>query len=361
MISPEERSANLQLALEHWSAGAAADGTHAYLVIDGSWQEDLVKLTRAKPHGWEPLFGQPNLPRDEAHARSPLLIDLAQRPELIPFWIEDGFPRRLGIVVFMAHDLSAARTRLKRFQSVLIPSQDEPAYFRFFDGRTLSCFLSTGFSEQWEDFMSGIDTVAAPTDLTQGWTLYRMEEGALLRGIETSPGAEYEWTPIEPQPTDEGYHMAQPFRRIDAPQFEALTACVQRGFYTEITVFIADAFPDLPRAQEHDNVYQLVVAAAETARGKGHEEEDEIYYWAVLTFLLGPDFDQEPKVAKHLAKRHLDMAGKLEQLLSILNETIGSPALTELIDTEESHFEYSDGSKLSFRRRSGKVLEDSRK
>lgn len=341
----------------HWRDLGAQTGHNTYLVIDGSWQPDVTQTVRQVENGWEPLFGLPNVPKSEAHGRAPLLVDLGRREDALDAWIIEGFKERLGVVVFSPLPIEQMRTSLKRFQFMMIPSQDSPAYFRFYDGRVLDCFLRTGFPAQWQDFFTGIATLAAPTDVSEGWTLYRMKNGALQIGITETPQDPAVWTEIPPgTDPDDAYLAADPYRRIAEPQFGQLMACVERGFHIEITNFIRRAFPMLPDSAHSESVLEQVAESDRIARELGYDSEQAIYYWAVLSFLLSPGFQENPEIKAHLAQSHLDIETKLEDLLDALNMDLQSPELTDLIDTNEVHLEYADGEKVAVRTRSGRPV-----
>ncbi|MCF6445021.1 hypothetical protein [Nereida sp. MMG025] len=168
--------------------------------------------------------------------------------------------------------------------------------------------------------MDGIDTIAAPSDLSPGWTLFRMEQDKLKRGIEGAFGENDAWEDVAPNVADQTYQAGYPFRPIAHPQYKAMTTCVEHGFYKEIAMFIKSAFPERTVNERRDQILEKVKAAADISRSQGASEESEIYYWAILSYLVGPAFYEEPRVQVFLAQAHLDMAGKLEMLLEELNK-----------------------------------------
>lgn len=341
--------------ISDWNAHAAAGGLYSYLVIDGSWQEDLVRLARSIADGWEPLMGEPGERKHEAHRRSPLLIDLNQRPEILEPWVADGFKERLGIVIYARFGLQAMRTSLKRFQTVLLPDSAKPSYFRFFDARTLHCFLSTGFPAQWQDFMQGIELIAAPSDFAHGWTAYRLADEGLEAGREAD--GTLSWSNIPPQGADKSYEAAFPFRRIGEPQYSALMRCADRSFSIEIALFLIEAFPEECRDINKNELLDLVSDARRKGQALGYDTEDAQFYFAVLAFMGGRDFDEKPEAKSFLSYQYFDPATKLEKWLQEVCRIIPNPKLENLVDKTEVTVTYASGRKVRYRQFSGTILD----
>ena len=182
-MTPEDRALRQSHILDYWIDGALEDGLRPYLVLDGSWQTDLAQQVRAQTDGWEPLFGAPGDPKEEAHGRAPLLVDLAIRPEIRRPWIEQGAPDKLVIIIFSMVDIDTLRRSLKRFQMVHLPDHTDPAFLLYFDARVLACFLESGYATQWDDFFRDFTTIVAPSDETEGWVIYAHVESGLQKAI----------------------------------------------------------------------------------------------------------------------------------------------------------------------------------
>lgn len=343
--------------LTMWIDSYKARGVGSYLALDGSWQQDLVQLVRSRDDGWLPLTGLPQDDKHEAHMRAPLLVDLNVRPDTIPLWLGTGIDERLGLAIFSSLDISDLRLSLKRFQSVMLPDAEAPAFFRYFDGRTFDCFVRTGFPEQWEDFFEGIEGIAAVTDVSVGWTNYVCRNGGVQIGVLNGESMATEWhdMPFEP-PQDDTYAIAKPFRTIGAHQYERLMACCKNAFHIEITNFILKAFPEMPECENPDAILAFVAEAEKQAIALEHDTEGAIFLWCVCAFLFGELFFEDPDLESHMKNQNLDIVARLEQLLEAANADMQNPHVLDLIDTQETYLEDVDGKKVAFRNRSGKQL-----
>ncbi|MCF6446112.1 DUF4123 domain-containing protein [Nereida sp. MMG025] len=343
--------------LEAWLDDNRQRGVGSFLALDGSWQSDLVELVRSQDAGWLPLTGLPQDDKHEAHMRAPLLVDLSLRPDVIPIWLRDGVDKRLGLAIFSTLDIAALRISLKRFQSVMLPDNDQPVFFRYFDGRTFDCFMRTGFPEQWADFFDGIEGIAAITDVSVGWTNYVFSNGSLQIGVLNTTNWVTEWhtLPYEP-PEDDTYRIADPFRTIGAHQYARLMDCCRQAFRIEITNFILNAFPDMPDCQNPDAVLAFVAENEKQSIALGHENEDAVFLWCVCAFLFGPLFFEDDELAPFMRNTNIEIVARLEQLLEAANADLDNAKLLDLIDTQETYLEYEDGTKIAFRNRSGKPI-----
>lgn len=346
----------LKARLDQWIAAGNNAGVRSYLVLDATWQTELAATVRAEG-GWEPLLGLAGENRDQSHQRSPLIVDLNERPDIADPWLKEGFPARLGLIIFSRLDLGELRTRLKRFTSVMTPESPKPAYFRFYDARTLSCFLATGFTEQWSDFFEGIEMIAAPSDHAEGWSAFRFINGELNAGFETDLGADVEWKKLTGEgKQDEHYPAAFPFRRIAEPQYSQILACTRRLFHVEIAKFIAKALPEQVRDVSDGDLTAGIDRAHRRVDQLGHDSEDVVFYWAVLSFLYGDDFDQSPATASWLATEWLDIETKLEMLLMESGKAMNNQMLIDLADTMETRAEFADGTTAKWKTRTGRTI-----
>jgi hypothetical protein len=347
----------LRATLERMIAETAIDGSHPFLVFDAVWQEDLARQVRAGDEGWEPLMGSHGEHRHDAHPGSPLIVDLDCLPTVIDPWLDEGFPAKLGIVVFSDLSLAGLRASLKRFTSLLIPEFRSPAYFRFYDARVLYCFLTTGFSRQWADFTRDIQAIAAPSDLSPGWTVFEVADGALTITAENASGGppiKHRLTGDEDQDAD--YDRSFPFRRIGDAQYAAILTCTRRGQDREIHDFLLRAFPDdMVELPEPDSLARIARARA-TAESLSYDSEDSVFYWAVLSMMAGERFHEADYTAHYLQIAYMSPENKLETLIEEINRTLRNPHLTDLIDVYEVELADASGRRIRYKERSGRVL-----
>ena len=351
----------LRACLDLWLEAARDKAQHAYLLIDGNWQRDLVEMVRSSDDGWEPLFGYPNLPKQEAHLRSPLIVDLFARPEVIEPWLKDGFPARLGMACFSKLPIEEFRTSMKRFQNVHVPAFKEPVYLRFYDGRILNCFLRTGYPEQWQDYLRDIELLMAPTDVSKGWTLYRLSrsQGTLFSASSDDAEETMEWEEV-PVTIDETetYLKADPFRTIGPEQYGAIERCARQGFHLEVLRFLEQAFPDVCTPEREKEHLATIAMGHDDFDNKQLPGERAAFYWCILVWMLGLGFDMKPQTARHLANGIHDLETKLEDLFLVMNRELRSQHILQLVDTMETHLEFAGGRKVSYKTRSGKMLTD---
>jgi Domain of unknown function (DUF4123) len=347
---------HIRYQLETWIGSAELRSIRSYLVLDGSWQEHLVTQARASAAGWEPLLGEAGEHKNEAHRRSPLVVDIAERQELLGPWLSDGFQHRLGIIVFSKLGLQEIRASLKRFIRLTLPDSKKASYFRFFDARALHCFLATGFPAQWLDFMEGIELIAAPADFCRNWSAYRMSGTALQIGVSADDSFELAWQPLEAVGDDPAYQAAFPFRRVDEPQYSALLACSDRAFSIEIAQFLQGAFPAAAGGVTRRELLDFVSEARRAGAGQGYDTEDSQFYFAVLAFMGGIDFYLRPETYNFLQFNHADPTAKLETLLQQVCRSMDNPKLVELVDKTEVTVTYASGRQTRHRKFSGKTL-----
>ncbi|KZK97269.1 MULTISPECIES: DUF4123 domain-containing protein [unclassified Pseudovibrio] len=340
------------------AAQAATIDAKPYLVLDASWQEDLASEIRATGEdGWEPLMGSPAEAKQDAHARTPLLVDLTVHPAVLTSWLKVGFPEKLGIIVFSTKAIEELRSSLKRFMSVITPESGKPVYLRFYDARVLYCFLRHGFPEQWQDFFKNIDLIAAPYDYTSSFAVYRLRGEQLQLGIETEDGLDYHWHKHENHDRAvENYRATFPFREIEQRQYDDMMHCAQISFYHEIEQFLRKAFPKETEELQRKELISFFGEAQKHAGKQGYSDESCFFYWAVLSFMAGAEFYQDQDVQRILSQETMSRETRLELLLFNSGVEIDNEALRDLCDVIECKETYADGSSTVYRERSGKII-----
>ncbi len=265
-------------------------GAQPYLVLDGAWQEDLIGKIREHDEGWEPLMGAPAELKHDSYMCSPLLVDLRMHSFAFDEWIVGDFLEKIGIVVFSKAKINELRRSLKRFLHVATPKNTEPVYFRFFDARTLYCFLHYGYPDQWQDFFRDVSLIAAPYDYSAGWAVRQMDGEVLRFGVEKQGGRGWKWhTHENKNRAVEHYRASFPFRTIDERQYTDMMRCAELSFYHEIkdkikkiSLDIIDSPASLPFGE-----IQKLAEKSRQFRAKG---EDAVMYFCVLGYLFGNEF-----------------------------------------------------------------------
>lgn len=336
-------------------ASATADA-RPILVLDAAWSPDLAREVRGCEQGWLPLLAHPGEDRADAHPRSPLLVDLTELPAIGTSWIENGFDKLTGIALFSSAGLEEMRLHLKHFTSVITPTSSKTELFRFFDARSLNCFLLTGFPEQWDDVFRGVVAFAAPADVTHGWAFYRLDRRGLRYSFQRGDGA-FKERVLEGSNVDEHYKASLPFRRIAKPQYEAMKRCFRHGFRIEMARFLVRAFPDETLELNEDEILQAVVTADETIMDRGYEDEDTRFSWVVASFLAGPDFDRRDAVQAYLAAAPGSLCQRLDNLLIHIGEQQNNLPLIDLADKRIVTRTSRTGHYVKFYERSLRVIE----
>ncbi|QUS59062.1 DUF4123 domain-containing protein [Pseudovibrio brasiliensis] len=313
-------------------AQAATIDAKPYLVLDASWQEDLASEIRATgENGWEPLMGSPAEDKQDAHARTPLLVDLTIHPAVLSQWLEEGFPEKLGIIVFSTAAIEELRTSLKRFLSVITPESGKPVYLRFYDARVLYCFLRHGFPEQWQDFFKNIDLIAAPYDYTSSFAVYRLRGEQLQLGIETEDGLDYHWHKHENQDRAvENYRATFPFREIEQRQYDDMMHCAQVSFYHEIEQFLRKAFPKETSGVLRKDLIEFIGAQEKVAINEGFNGENCALYWVLMTMICGTKFYEEEYMGRYLSIPWFSHEKRLLDILAAANGYAENPHIQEL-------------------------------
>lgn len=336
---------HLQSTLEHWINSGKRKFIHAYLLLDGSWQEQLAESIRAKSTHWEPLIGPFGLNKGQSHPRAPIIVDLAQAPEFIPDWLATGFQTKLGIVVFSELKLEALRVSLKRFTSVLTPESSRPAYLRLYDGRALGCFLQTGFATQWDDFFRNISLIAAPSDYSKGWALYRrVPEGLQIEyGFDERPAAPKAFVLKGENKADEPYDAYFPYRKIGKVQYERMNQCSEQALDSDVYDFFSDALPEqAAKIRREDALIQIRRSRAK-AITFGYDTEECIFYWSLISLIVGESFYLHNVVSQYLQVVYVPSEAKLEEILKHINLTLKNKKIDRLIKVWTVTYTYADG------------------
>ncbi|WP_047685625.1 MULTISPECIES: DUF4123 domain-containing protein [Xenorhabdus] len=132
-----------------------------YAIIDGAAEPDLfLALERYDPPS-ACLYGEPLQP--ELVKIAPYLVQVTEE---VKIWLEC---RRTpwGIFVHSEADMKTVRQHLRKYLQVLLPKQEKPVFFRFYDPRNIWDFL--GVLSDWE-----LHCFLGP--ITRVTTLYLEEE-----------------------------------------------------------------------------------------------------------------------------------------------------------------------------------------
>ncbi len=330
------------------AAQGATVGAKPYLVLDTAWQQELATFIRDKgPEGWEPLLGSPGERKQDAHYRTPLLVDLTVHSEALDIWLEEGFPEKLGIVVFSKATIEELRTSLKRFISVFTPESRKLVYLRFYDARVLYCFLRFGFAEQWQDFFKNIELIAAPYDYTTSFAIYRLRDDVLRVGVETQDGKDYRWFTHENKDRAvQNYRATFPFREIEQRQFDDMMFCAQQSFYHEIEQFLRKAFPRETKGIQRKDLIEFIGEAQKHADKQGYNDETCFFYWAVLSFMGGLTFYEMDEVAKVLQDSGLTKETQLADIVYFSGIEQSNQNLIELGELVSVEISDKDGNKV---------------
>ncbi|CDG22410.1 conserved protein of unknown function [Xenorhabdus poinarii G6] len=132
-----------------------------YAIIDGAAESDLfLMLARYDPPS-ACLYGEPLQP--ELVEIAPYLVQVTEE---VKIWLE-CCKTPWGIFVHSAADMKTVRQHLRKYLQVLLPQQEKPVFFRFYDPRNIWDFL--GVLSDWE-----VHCFLGP--ITRITTLYLEEE-----------------------------------------------------------------------------------------------------------------------------------------------------------------------------------------
>ncbi|MBD2801509.1 DUF4123 domain-containing protein [Xenorhabdus sp. M] len=132
-----------------------------YAIIDGAAEPDLFLMLERYDPPSACLYGEPLQP--ELVKIAPYLI---QVDEKVKIWLECR-KTPWGIFVHSAADMKTVRQHLRKYLQVLLPKQEKPVFFRFYDPHNIWDFL--GVLSDWE-----VHCFLGP--ITQVTTLYLEEE-----------------------------------------------------------------------------------------------------------------------------------------------------------------------------------------
>ncbi|AOM42643.1 DUF4123 domain-containing protein [Xenorhabdus hominickii] len=113
-----------------------------YAIIDGAAESDLFLMLERYDPPSACLYGEPLQP--ELVEIAPYLVQVTEE---VKIWLEC---RRTpwGIFVHSAADMKTVRQHLRKYLQVLLPQQEKPVFFRFYDPRNIWDFL--GVLSDWE-------------------------------------------------------------------------------------------------------------------------------------------------------------------------------------------------------------------
>ncbi|OTA14185.1 hypothetical protein Xbed_03722 [Xenorhabdus beddingii] len=113
-----------------------------YAIIDGAAEPDLFFMLERYDPPSACLYGEPLQP--ELIKIAPYLV---QVNEDVKIWLECS-QNPWGIFVHSAADMKTVRQHLRKYLQVLLPQQEKPVFFRFYDPRNIWDFL--GVLSDWE-------------------------------------------------------------------------------------------------------------------------------------------------------------------------------------------------------------------
>ncbi|MDX7991507.1 DUF4123 domain-containing protein [Xenorhabdus littoralis] len=113
-----------------------------YAIIDGAAESDLFLMLERYDPPSACLYGEPLQP--ELVEIAPYLV---QVDEKVKIWLECR-KTPWGILVHSSADMKTVRQHLRKYLQVLLPQQEKPVFFRFYDPRNIWDFL--GVLSDWE-------------------------------------------------------------------------------------------------------------------------------------------------------------------------------------------------------------------
>ncbi|RLM17981.1 hypothetical protein BIY29_18785 [Brenneria alni] len=129
-------------------------GTVQYAVIDGAVEEELLDFLSEHnpPHCC--LYAEPLQP--ELALVAPYLVEVTKEAAL---WLS-GKTTPWGIYLFTSAMMKDLRHHLRRYLQVIIPTEEKPVFFRFYDPRNIWDFCHVLSEWQLHCFMGPIDKIA---------------------------------------------------------------------------------------------------------------------------------------------------------------------------------------------------------
>ncbi|MCG3460619.1 DUF4123 domain-containing protein [Xenorhabdus bovienii] len=113
-----------------------------YAIIDGATEPNLFSMLERYDPPSACLYGEPLQP--ELVEIAPYLV---QVDEKVKIWLECR-STPWGIFLHSGEDLKTVRQHLRKYLQVLLPQQEKPVFFRFYDPRNIWDFL--GVLNDWE-------------------------------------------------------------------------------------------------------------------------------------------------------------------------------------------------------------------
>ncbi|MGJ0623757.1 DUF4123 domain-containing protein [Xenorhabdus bovienii] len=113
-----------------------------YAIIDGATEPNLFSMLERYDPPSACLYGEPLQP--ELVEIAPYLV---QVDEKVKIWLECR-STPWGIFLHSGEDLKTVRQHLRKYLQVLLPQQEKPVFFRFYDPRNIWNFL--GVLNDWE-------------------------------------------------------------------------------------------------------------------------------------------------------------------------------------------------------------------
>ncbi|MBC8947335.1 DUF4123 domain-containing protein [Xenorhabdus indica] len=132
-----------------------------YAIIDGAAESDLFLMLERYDPPSSCLYGEPLQP--ELVEIAPYLVQVTEE---VKIWLECR-KTPWGIFVHSVADMKTVRQNLRKYLQVLLPQQEKPVFFRFYDPRNIWDFL--GVLSDWE-----VHCFLGP--ITRITTLYLEEE-----------------------------------------------------------------------------------------------------------------------------------------------------------------------------------------
>ncbi|MGF1868055.1 DUF4123 domain-containing protein [Enterovibrio norvegicus] len=134
-----------------------ADSNH-FAVIDGANEEGLLDMLANVDPPHSCLYLEPVQP--DLIAIAPYLVQLTDD---VRQWLSTR-ESKWGIYVSSTSNLQAVRKHLRKFLQVLLPNEDKPAFFRFYDPRNIWDLAEVLSDWELHTFLGPIDEVATVTE-----------------------------------------------------------------------------------------------------------------------------------------------------------------------------------------------------
>jgi hypothetical protein len=239
---------------------AALQGEEAplFAVLDAARDERILQLLRSAVEEVQSLYE--GTEGEELAEGAPYLVALPKGSRLLDTLIDEGWGHRWGSYLTSRRPFREVRRHLRRFLIVL-GTNGEPLYFRFYDPHALRAFLSSGTARHKGSFFASIDAV-----LAEGWS------GEVVRLL-----------PGEHQGAGEGRV------RLRDAQLAEFADVARASFEHRAVRFLRNEVPD-----RIDDLEELVHTGVKRATSYGLTSEREIIAYLQVMRHRGRDFDGEP-------------------------------------------------------------------